>query len=114
MRCIVVTTENEVLYKELPDPLIDSFREIVGGEVELVRPRGVPSYFRMLVNEDGLAMKLPFNLVGSYVYGTAEHGAPIVGDIVFVGFDSYEGEFSVLLDSEFFRFLDYLRYLAAK
>lgn len=32
-------------------------------------------------NEEGLLLNLPINLVGSLLYGTQEHGNPIVGNI---------------------------------
>ena len=36
----------------------------------------------MIVNEDGLNLGLPVNTIGSLLYGTQEHGHPIVGNAV--------------------------------
>lgn len=39
----------------------------------------------MLVDEEGLLKNLPINPVASWLYGSHEHGSPIVGNVVFVG-----------------------------
>lgn len=39
----------------------------------------------MLIDEEGLLKKLPFNVVGSWLYETDVHGCPIVGNILIVG-----------------------------
>ena len=44
----------------------------------------------MIVNEEGRLLDLPLNYVGSYFYGTDQHGEPIVGNIVIMK-DGYRG-----------------------
>ena len=36
----------------------------------------------MIVNEEGRLLDLPLNHIGSFFYGTDQHGEPIVGNIV--------------------------------
>ena len=36
----------------------------------------------LVVNEEGLLENLDLNLFGSILYGMAEHGQPILGDVV--------------------------------
>ena len=71
----------------------DNFREIqnaIGGHFETVRTKRMYAYFGgpdivMLVDEEGLLKGLPVNIFGSVMYGTAEHGHPIVGDLILAG-----------------------------
>jgi hypothetical protein len=46
----------------------------------------------MMVNEEGLLLDLPTNLLGSILYGTPIHGQYICGDIVFVKDGYHDGE----------------------
>lgn len=59
----------------------DEIRSLIGGWLELVRPRYLPHPFLMLVDEEGLLKDLPVNLVGSVLYGLGSP-SPIVGPIV--------------------------------
>ena len=43
-----------------------------------------------MVNEEGLLLNLPLNPLGSSLYGTPQHGQPIVGDVIFLN-DGYHG-----------------------
>ena len=52
--------------------------------MEIVHPRGLPDGYCMIADEEGLLNEKPFNIIGSYLYGYAEHGAPIVGDLLIV------------------------------
>ena len=87
MKTVKVSTDNMV---SLIDIDFDNFREIqkaIGGHFETVRTRRTVSYFGspdivMLVDEEGLLKGLPVNTFGSVMYGTAEHGHPIVGDLI--------------------------------
>ena len=87
MKTVKVSTDNMV---SLIDIDFDSYREIrnaIGGHFETVRTRRTVSYFGspdivMLVDEEGLLKDLPENMFGCVMYGTAEHGHPIVGDLI--------------------------------
>ncbi len=83
-KVIVITTDNTISIKELEvndGSMLDGLKEIVGGWIEIVRPMHLEHPLVLVCNEDGLIRELPFNLVGSALYGYAEHGQPIVGDI---------------------------------
>lgn len=82
MKEIVVTTNNKATVREFTSPLFESVGAAVGGFIEVVHPRGLPQPYCMVVNEEGLLRGLPHNAHGSLLYGTPEHGYPIVGDIV--------------------------------
>ena len=82
MKGVVFTVDRRMYVKDFAEPLHESIGEAVDGWIEIVRPRGLPRPFCMIVNEVGLLRELPLNLMGSFWYGTQEHGAPIVGNIV--------------------------------
>lgn len=82
MKGIVVTTNNKATVREFTSPLFESVGDAVGGFIEVVHPRGLPQPYCMVVNEEGLLRGLPYNAHGSLLYGTPDHGHPIVGDIV--------------------------------
>ena len=85
---IVVTTDNKISVQQYEEPLYKTIGKTVGGYIEIVRPRGLPDPYCMVVNEEGLLMDLPLNITGSKLYGTQDHGFPIVGNIVILA----EGE----------------------
>ena len=64
------------------DDLYKQVREIIGGWVEEVKPKRLPDPYVMLVDSDGRLKGLNFNPIASLVYGFAEHGTPIVGEVV--------------------------------
>ena len=68
--------------KDFGEPLYQTVGEVVGGYIEHVNPRLLEAPFCMIVNEEGLLLKLPVNTVGSFLYETLRHGWPIVGTIV--------------------------------
>ena len=102
MRGVVVTTNNELYVKEFAPPLYQSIGEVVGGWIEIVRPRGLKHRLVMVVNEEGLLRNLPLNVFGSILYGFHIHGNPIVGDIVIMKEDyTVDGlDFVELTDSD--------------
>lgn len=84
MKGIVVTADNKVSIKDFGSPLCATLGKEVKGDIELVHPRGLPAPFCMVVNEDGINLNLPFNIVGSFFYKTHIHGWPILGTAVFL------------------------------
>lgn len=92
MKTVKVTTDNKV---SVIDVNFDDFRSIqqaIGGHFEKVRTQLMADYFKdpsviMLVDEEGLVKELPMNAVGSALYGTPQHGCPIVGDLIFARVD---------------------------
>lgn len=113
MKIIKVDTDNKTEVLDFPEGTImeelEALRTMVGPEcrlVEHVRPMklytvfGAPSNpnrtkssaVSMLVDEEGILSGLPLNHLGSWLYGTEEHGHPIVGNVLFVGeYDTGDG-----------------------
>lgn len=107
MKGIVFTPDDKMYVKEFGDPLYKTIGAEVDGYIEVVHPRGLPEPYMMVVNEEGLLQKLPFNTFGSFLYQTALHGHPIVGNIVIAkdGFnDDGERDITGLSDEEIFAF----------
>ena len=82
MNGIVVTTNGEIYHREFGRPLHRSAGELVGGYIEIVRPRRLGKPYIMIVNEEFLLQGLPVNPVGCYLYATDKHGHPICGNII--------------------------------
>lgn len=82
MKGIVITTKCEMRVQEFYEPSHKSIGEAVGGWIEVVHPVRLGRPYCMVVNESGLLLNLPMNVLGSYLYGTDTHGSPIAGDIV--------------------------------
>lgn len=55
------------------------------GITNKMKPKEQGKVVGMLVDEEGLINQLPLNIVASWLYGSMEHGQPIVGSVVFVG-----------------------------
>lgn len=94
-KVIVITTDNTISIKELEVKnglILDGLQKIVGGFIENVRPMNLEDPLMFVCNEDGLLRELPVNLVGSLLYGTPQHGHPIVGDIAIVQQGWRDGE----------------------
>ena len=94
-KVIVITTDNTISIKELEVKnglILDGLQKIVGGYIENVRPMNLEHPLMFVCNEDGLLRELPVNLVGSLLYGTPQHGNPIVGDIAIVQQGWRDGE----------------------
>lgn len=90
MKGVVVTTNHEVRVEDFSDPLYKTVGSAVGGYIEHVKPARLRHPYCMIVNEEGRLLDLPLNYVGSYFYGTDQHGEPIVGNIVIMK-DGYRG-----------------------
>lgn len=92
MKTVKVTTDNKV---SIIDVDFDDFRSIqraIGGHFETVHTQLMADYFKdpdviMLVDEEGLIKGRPVNALGCALYGTPQHGSPIVGDLVFARVD---------------------------
>lgn len=79
---LIVTTSGKMYLGKFEDPLYKTVGKFVGGWIEIVHPTGLKHPYCMVVDEEGLLKTRPINAFGSYLYGTAKHGYPIVGDIV--------------------------------
>lgn len=90
MKGIVVTTDLEIRIEEFSDPLYKTVGSAVGGYIEHVHPMRLARPLCMIVNEEGRLLDLPLNHIGSFFYGTDQHGEPIVGNIVIMK-DGYRG-----------------------
>ena len=97
MKGIVITTKYEMRVQEFSEPAYKSIGEAVGGWIEVVHPVRLGRPYCMVVNEEGLLRNLPMNVLGSFLYGTDNHGSPIAGDIVLLreGINS-DGEYDLL------------------
>ena len=82
MEGIVITTKYEMRVQEFSEPAYKSIGEVVGGWIEIVHPVRLKRPYCMVVNEEGMLRNLPMNAFGSFLYGTDNHGSPILGDIV--------------------------------
>lgn len=102
MKGLVVTTTNQMYIKEFSDPLYKTVGEVVNGYIELVHPKGLEYPLCMIVNDEGTIRQFPINLLGCMLYGTAQHGWPICGDVVImeVGYRNGERDIVGLSDGE--------------
>lgn len=98
MKVVTVTHDLKIGFTELDKPLYKSAGEIVGGWIEIVRPRGLQRPYVMIVNEEFLLLDLPRNEIGCYLYQTYDHGHPICGNFLIL---KEQGEDLVgLMDTE--------------
>lgn len=85
-RAIKLTAQSydleEVQLSDLDYPDLNTEMFGPGVNIEIVHPRGLQHLpgLLLVVDEDGLGKELPMNLIASYLYGTHDHGSPIVGD----------------------------------
>lgn len=102
MKGVVVTTNHEVRVEDFSDPLYKTVGSAVGGYIEHVKPARLRHPYCMIVNEEGRLLDLPLNHIGSFFYGTDQHGEPIVGNIVVMkdGYRNGEPDIVGLDDSE--------------
>lgn len=102
MKGVVVTTNHEVRVENFSDPLYKTVGSAVGGYIEHVKPARLRHPYCMIVNEEGRLLDLPLNHIGSFFYGTDQHGEPIVGNIVVMkdGYRNGEPDIVGLDDSE--------------
>ena len=82
MKGLVITTDDLMRTEEYTTPLHESIGKTVGGWIEVVHPKLLPAPYCMIVNEEGLLLGLPVNLLGSILYESFRHGNPIVGNMV--------------------------------
>lgn len=92
MKGIVVTTDLNVRIEEFGDPLYKTVGTAVGGYIEHVKPARLHPPYCMIVNEEGRLLDLPLNPIGSFFYGTDQHGEPIAGNIVVMKDGYRDGE----------------------
>lgn len=69
---------HEVRYAEDVD-LLRYCQQAVKGHIEIVYPKGLERPYLMVVNDEGRLRNMEINPVASYLYGTQDHGEPIVG-----------------------------------
>ena len=87
-KTVKVTTDNKISMIDVDFSNFRSIQQAIGGHFETVHTQLMADYFKvpsviMLVDEERIIKKLPQNLVGSALYGTAKHGIPLVGDLIF-------------------------------
>lgn len=97
MNGLIIEPNGKIYIKEFQEPLHRSAGEIVGGLIEIVKPRRLGYPYVMIVNEEFLLLQLPYNPVGSWLYCTDEHGHPICGNILIL---KEEGENLTSIDPE--------------
>lgn len=102
MKGFVISTENKMQFKDFNEPLLLSIGTEICGYSETVHPKYLPEGFCMVVNDEGLLRGLPLNRFASLLYGTPEHGQPIVGNAVILreGFVAGELDFMSLDDGD--------------
>lgn len=88
MKTVKVTTDNKVSIIDVDFSDFKSIQQAIGGSFETVHTQLMADYFKnpsviMLVDEEGLVKGLSENALGCALYGTARHGYPIVGDLIF-------------------------------
>lgn len=95
-KVIVITTTNTVYVRELERKdnglMNDDLQEIVGGYIEIVHPAHLESPYVLVCNDEGKILDLPRNRACSLLYGYAEHGIPMEGNIILMKEGFYEGE----------------------
>lgn len=87
-KTVKVTTDNKISMIDVDFSNFRSIQEAIGGHFETVRTQLMVDYFGdssmiMLVDEEGLIKELPANALRCALYGTSQHGYPIVGDLIF-------------------------------
>lgn len=73
---LIVTAKNEMRQVDYDAPHYDIIQKAVGGWYEHVHPIGLEWPYCMMVNEEGLMMNLPLNLIGSILYATPSMARP--------------------------------------
>lgn len=102
MKGLVFDTENRLRLEDFGEPLLDSLQKEVGGYIEVVHPKYLPEGFCMVVDDEGRLKGSAINSIASVLYGTPEHGQPIVGNAVILreGFVDGERDFVGLNDDD--------------
>ena len=102
MKGLVFDTENRIQLKDFGEPLLDNLQKEVGGCIEVVHPKYLPEGLCMVIDDEGLLKGYAINSIASILYGTPEHGQPIVGTAVILreGFVAGELDFMSLDDGD--------------
>lgn len=102
MKGLVFDTENQMQFKDFGEPLLDNLQKEVGGCIEVVHPKYLPEGLCMVIDDEGLLKGYAINNIASILYGTPEHGQPIVGTAVILreGFVAGELDFMSLDDGD--------------
>lgn len=102
MKGLAINTENQMQFKSFSEPLLDSLQKEVGGYIEVVHPKYLPEGLCMVVDDEGRLKGSAVNNIASVLYGTPEHGQPIVGNAVILreGFVAGELDFMSLDDGD--------------
>lgn len=102
MKGLVFDTENQMQFKDFGEPLLDNLQKEVGGCIEVVHPKYLPEGLCMVIDDEGLLKGYAINSIASVLYGTPEHGQPIVGTAVILreGFVAGELDFMSLDDGD--------------
>lgn len=102
MKGLAINTENQMQFKNFSEPLLDSLQKEVGGYIEVVHPKYLPEGLCMVVDDEGRLKGSAVNNIASVLYGTPEHGQPIVGNAVILreGFVAGELDFMSLDDGD--------------
>lgn len=92
MKTVKVTTDNKISLIDVEFSDLKSIQRAIGGHFETVHTQLMTDYFKdpsviMLVDEEGILKGLPENALGCALYGTPQHGNPIVGDLIFARVD---------------------------
>ncbi len=92
MKGLAIKASNIAEFKDFGEPLLDNLQKEVGGYIEVVHPKYLPKGLCIVVDDEGLFKESPINRAASAIYGTLEHGHPIVGDAVILREDFVNGE----------------------
>lgn len=98
-KIVVITTDLKISTREIEvenGSMLKGLQEIVGGGIEVVHPRRMERPLCFVCNDEGLRLGLPINAVGSHLYGTDQHGHPIVGDIAIMREGFRNGEWDLV------------------
>lgn len=88
--CIGVDDQAAVL--SLADTTYQTLKNLTGYHLEIVRPMRLGEGLVMVVDEEGLLKKMPFNKGASWLYGMDQHGGVIVGKVyIFREIDAGDG-----------------------
>ncbi len=102
MKGLAINTENQMQFKDFGEPLLDNLQKEVGGCIEVVHPKYLPEGLCMVIDDEGLLKGYAINSIASILYGTPEHGHPIVGNAVILreGFVAGERDFVSLTEDD--------------
>lgn len=102
MKGFVISTENKMQFKDFNEPLLLSIGTEICGYSETVHPKYLPEGLCMVIDDEGLLKGYAINSIASILYGTPEHGQPIVGTAVILreGFVAGELDFMSLDDGD--------------